>query len=68
MAKINKTERFINKAVKIHGDKYDYSQVEYIHSNDKINIICKIHGLYTQRPRCHLVGQECSKCANIKRG
>ena len=35
------TEEFVKKAIKIHGDKYDYSQVEYKTNMVKINIICK---------------------------
>ena len=38
----NKTNIFISKAIKIHGDRYDYSNVNYINAKTKINIICKI--------------------------
>ena len=38
-AAINKTEYFINQAKEIHGNKYDYSLVNYINSNTKIKII-----------------------------
>lgn len=34
------TEQFIEKARKIHGDKYDYSKVEYTKANKKVCIIC----------------------------
>ena len=34
------TKQFISKAIKKHGDKYDYSKVDYIGSNDKVIIIC----------------------------
>jgi hypothetical protein len=40
----NKNELFIEKAKKIHFDKYDYSKVNYINDRKKIIIICKIHG------------------------
>ena len=40
----NKTEDFIKKPKEKHGDKYDYSKVEYINSKTKVCIICKIHG------------------------
>lgn len=36
----DKTENFINKAKQIHGDKYDYSKVEYVNNHTKVCIIC----------------------------
>ena len=50
----NKTTCFISKAIKIHGDRYDYSNVNYINAKTKINIICKIHGEFEQTPSKHL--------------
>ena len=38
------TEQFIIKAMLFHGDKYDYSKVDYINNKTKITIICKEHG------------------------
>lgn len=35
---------FIEKAKKVHGDKYDYSLVDYKKSHTKIKILCPIHG------------------------
>ena len=35
------TESFIRKAKQIHGDKYDYSKVEYVNNHTKICIIDK---------------------------
>ena len=56
---------FIGKAKKVHGDKYDYSKVKKIENNkEKINIICPIHGEFSQRIDKHLQGQGCPKCAN----
>ena len=65
--KIN-TIQFIEKARKIHGDKYDYSKVEYINNSTKIIITCKEHGLFEQQPNNHLMGKKCKKCSieNIK--
>ena len=57
------TNEFINKARKIHGDKYDYSKVEYINSQTKVCIICSEHGEFWQRPNNHLNGQGCIKCS-----
>lgn len=46
-----------------HGDKYDYSQVEYVNLATKVKIICPIHGMFEQRAQMHAQGQECPKCA-----
>ena len=56
-------EEFIEKARKVHGDKYDYSKVEYVNSNTKVRIICPIHGEFLQTPCNHLNGQTCYKCS-----
>ena len=55
---------FIVKAKEVHGDKYDYSRVNYINSHEKIEIICKEHGSFWQKPNNHLQGQNCYKCSN----
>ena len=57
-------EMFIEKAKKIHGNKYDYSKVEYINNRTKVCIICPIHGEFWQTPASHLKGQGCPKCDN----
>lgn len=56
-------EEFIEKAKKIHGDKYDYSNVEYIDNQTKVRIICPIHGEFLQTPSHHLNGHGCRKCS-----
>lgn len=61
-SKTNTREEFINKANIIHNSLYDYSKVEYINSNKKISVICKLHGEFFQTPNNHLQGQGCSKC------
>lgn len=67
-AAINKTEYFINQAKEIHGNKYDYSLVNYINSNTKIKIICPIHGEFEQKPTIHLDNSSCPKCGSISIG
>jgi len=59
---INKTEGFIIKARKIHGDKYNYTNINYQKDNIKIKIICPLHGEFEQLPTNHLTGQGCYKC------
>jgi very-short-patch-repair endonuclease len=56
------TNDFIEKVKEIHGDKYDYSLVDYTKSITKIQIICKEHGEFEQTPNSHLSGIGCFKC------
>ena len=57
------TEEFINRAIQVHGNKYDYSKVVYTTTVEKIKIICKIHGVFEQTPNGHLSGRGCVKCS-----
>lgn len=58
------TDEFIRRAKSVHGDKYDYSEVEYIGTHDKVKIICPEHGAFYQTPHCHIISkQNCPKCA-----
>lgn len=56
------TEEFISDAKRVHGDKYDYSKVEYINSSTKVTIICSKHGEFEQIPNNHIRGADCFKC------
>jgi len=56
------TEEFIIKAQLIHGNKYDYSKVDYINSKKHVIIICPIHGEFLQLPNGHLNGNGCLEC------
>jgi hypothetical protein len=56
-------KRFIN----IHGNKYDYSLVNYINYKTKVKIICDKHGIFEQSPNHHISGKGCPKCAYIIR-
>jgi len=62
MAKKLTQEDFIQKAKLIHGEKYDYSLVEYKSIHKSINIICKEHGIFEQLPSNHYSGKGCAKC------
>lgn len=66
MGKRATTAEFIERALKVHGDKYDYSSVEYLNSTTKVVILCKIHGKFLQQPSNHLAGHGCPECALIK--
>lgn len=56
-------DEFIKEATKLHNDKYDYSLVDYKGSNTNVTIICPKHGEFQQKPRHHLLGSGCQKCA-----
>ena len=56
------TEQFIQKAKEIHGDKYDYSLVNYYNYMTPVKIICKKHGQFLQQPLSHLNNRGCPKC------
>ena len=56
-------EKFIEKAIGIHGDKYNYDDIIYTNSRSKITIECPIHGKFEQQANNHLNGQGCTKCA-----
>ncbi|MDR0676115.1 MAG: DUF723 domain-containing protein [Elusimicrobiota bacterium] len=60
-------KEFIEKANKVHNNKYDYSFVEYINMRTKVKIICPIHGIFEMQPGCHLSGQGCPECSGKKR-
>lgn len=49
--------------VKVHGDKYDYSEVEYSGAFKDVIIICPKHGRFLQSPTNHLAGHGCPKCS-----
>lgn len=59
------TERFIKEARKVHGERYDYSKVDYINNRTDVTIICPIHGPFPQTPGHHLNEQGCSDCADF---
>ena len=59
----NTTDNFIKRAKEIHGEKYDYSKVEYLNNRTKVCIICPEHGEFWQRPNEHLNGRGCHECA-----
>lgn len=47
-------DEFITKSKRMHGDKYDYSKVEYKNNKTKVCIICPKHGEFWQEPDNHL--------------
>src|SRR5215469_13821246 len=59
------TAEFIRRALRVHGDRYDYSKAEYKNKDTKVKIHCPIegHGGFSQTPRNHVCGGTgCPKC------
>ena len=60
------TKEFIRRAKKLHGNKYDYSHVDYVgplRARIHVKIKCKKHGFFDQDPRNHLRGRGCRLCS-----
>lgn len=67
MSKRLTSEEFIERAIKVHGGRYDYSLVDYIGSKDRVIIICKDHGEFEQIPNDHLSGHGCNLCGENRK-
>ena len=63
------TTSFIEKSKKVHGDKYDYSLINYINCENNVEIICPKHGIFLQQPYKHIAGRGCikSQTKNLKK-
>lgn len=53
---------FVRDARQVHGDVYDYSQVDYKGTRSKVTIVCGTHGAFDQVPDSHLRGAGCPAC------
>jgi hypothetical protein len=62
MSKFSTTEKFVEKAIKKHGDKYDYSNTVYTRSNEKVEVVCPKHGPFQLQAANHLTGHGCWDC------
>lgn len=61
-AGVTNTHDFVVEATKVHDNKYDYSLVSYVASRTRVDIICPLHGIFSQTPNHHLQGYGCSEC------
>ena len=59
-------ESFIEASKRVHGDRYDYSLVEYVNNRTKVKIICPEHGVFEQTPQSHLLGNGCHRCSGVR--
>ena len=63
----SENNNFIEKCIKIHGDKYTYSFVNYTGNRNDVIITCTHHGNFKQKPHNHLSGKGCPECAGNKK-
>lgn len=61
-SKAKTSSEFIDDAIQVHGQKYDYSKVQYTNCSEKVCIVCPEHGEFWQTPNSHLQGVGCPKC------
>lgn len=62
------TTQFVEKAKVIHGDKYDYSDTEYLGNSKKVAVVCRVHGAFYPLANDHLSKKAgCPACAGVKR-
>lgn len=54
---------FITEALKIHGNRFDYTKSVFTGVKSKLVITCKVHGDFLQSPDKHITGEQgCPKC------
>ncbi len=56
----------MNRFIKSHGDRYDYSKFEYVDAHTKAKIICRKHGIFEQKVHDHSKGIGCPICSSSK--
>lgn len=69
MVKVKDTLSFIEAARAVHGDKYDYSQTDYVGADQPIKITCKQHGVFTlgwAASHYSKKGSGCQKCSGCE--
>jgi hypothetical protein len=62
-SRVDRFEAWLAAAIETHGEKFDYSHVDYRTAREKVKIICSVHGQFLQSPADHLAGG-CRKCAD----
>jgi hypothetical protein len=61
-------DKVLLKFRETHGDKYDYSKVEYVNTMTKVEVVCPEHGSWWVVPNNHKRGSGCPKCSLIRNG
>ncbi len=67
MVKRLNTEEFVKRSIEAHGDRYDYTNTVYKNARTKVDIICKVHGVFSQATNLHLNGSNCPKCVGLEK-
>lgn len=55
-------DEFIEQSRLVHGERYDYSKVQYKNYETPVEIICRVHGQFVQKPHAHLNKRGCKIC------
>lgn len=58
--------KLLQEFKEVHGDKYDYSYVDYVNWETPIKIGCPLHNIFLQRPDVHRSGSGCKHCSHLK--
>ena len=58
-------DKWVERAKKKHGNKFDYSEVEYQNGVTEVKIRCPEHGPFFQTPDTHAKGGKCPNCPKI---
>lgn len=58
-------EEFVKLSIEVHGNQYDYSQVEYKKYHSSVMIVCSTHGPFKCVPTSHLKGLGCATCQSL---
>jgi len=61
-------EEWIEEFRNVHGDKYDYSEIQDLNSQGTITIVCKKHAPFRTTSNSHIRGRGCAKCSAEARG
>ncbi len=62
------TREFVERAISVHGEKYDYSQTVYKNAFKTIEVICPVHGVFYPTPNNHLNGETGCPICNLSKG
>ena len=58
-------DAFLVRAHAVHGDRYDYGQMDYRGWLAPVTILCREHGPFDQVPKTHAQGHGCPACAGL---
>ena len=58
--------QFLENARAIHGDRYDYIEDSYVAMSEQVEIVCKVHGKFSQLAAGHVSAEAgCPKCGCV---